>query len=131
VNIKVNRGESGFSLIEMMTAITLLSVLSLAVFNGFGTAAQVIRISDSSSVQSQLALSKLEELAAVPASQLVSGEVTESPISVRGMTFERITTVAGFGAGRRQLKVTVINTTGGSNSVPISYESVLNPWGLR
>jgi prepilin-type N-terminal cleavage/methylation domain-containing protein len=31
--VKINRGERGFSLIEMMTAITLLSVLSLAVFN--------------------------------------------------------------------------------------------------
>jgi len=115
----------------MMTAITLLSVLSLAVFNGFGTAAQVIRISDSSSVQSQLALSKLEELAAVPASELASGEVKESPISVRGMTFERTTTIAALGSGSRQLKVTVINTTNGSNIAPTSYESVLNPWGLR
>jgi prepilin-type N-terminal cleavage/methylation domain-containing protein len=129
--VKINRGERGFSLIEMMTAITLLSVLSLAVFNGFGTAAQVIRISDSSSVQSQLALSKLEELAAVPASELASGEVKESPISVRGMTFERTTTIAALGSGSRQLKVTVINTTNGSNIAPISYESVLNPWGLR
>lgn len=115
----------------MMTAITLLSLLSLAVFNGFGTAAQVIRSSDSSSVQSQLALSKLEEIAAVPASELASGEVKESPISIRGMTFERITTIAAFGSGSRKLKVTVINTTKGSSSVPISYESVLNPWGLR
>jgi prepilin-type N-terminal cleavage/methylation domain-containing protein len=129
--VKINQGERGFSLIEMMTAITLLSVLSLAVFNGFGTAAQVIRISDSSSVQSQLALSKLEELAAVPASELASGEVKESPISVRGMTFERTTTIAALGSGSRQLKVTVINTTNGSNIAPISYESVLNPWGLR
>jgi len=129
--VKINRGERGFSLIEMMTAITLLSVLSLAVFNGFGTAAQVIRISDSSSVQSQLALSKLEELAAVPASKLASGEVKESPISVRGMTFERTTTIAALGPEGRQLKVTVINTTNGSNVAPISYESVLNPWGLR
>jgi len=129
--VKINRGERGFSLIEMMTAITLLSVLSLAVFNGFGTAAQVIRISDSSSVQSQLALSKLEELAAVPASELASGEVRESSISVRGMTFERTTTIAALGPEGRQLKVTVINTTNGSNVAPISYESVLNPWGLR
>jgi prepilin-type N-terminal cleavage/methylation domain-containing protein len=128
---KRNREERGFSIIEMMTAITLLSILSLAVFNGFGTAAQVIRISDSSSVQSQLALSKLEELAGVPASDLASGEVKESAISVRGMTFERTTTIAAFGPGSRQLKVTVINTTTGSNSGPISYESVLNPWGLR
>jgi prepilin-type N-terminal cleavage/methylation domain-containing protein len=123
--------EGGFSLIEMMTAITLLSVLSLAVFNGFGTAAEVIRTSDSSSVQSQLALSKLEELAAIPVSQLVSGEVKESSISVRGMTFERTTTISAFGSVSRQLKVTVINTTNGSNIAPISYESVLNPWGLR
>jgi hypothetical protein len=100
-------------------------------FNGFGTATQVIRISDSSSVQSQLALSKLEELAAVPASKLASGEVKESPISVRGMTFERTTTIAALGPEGRQLKVTVINTTNGSNVAPISYESVLNPWGLR
>ena len=115
----------------MMTAITLLSILSLAVFNGFGTAAQVIRLSDSSSVQSQLALSKLEELAAVPANNLEFGEIKESSIFVRGMRFERTTNIAAFGPVSRRLKVTVTNTTTGSKSGPISYESVLNPWGLR
>ena len=129
--IKRNREERGFSIIEMMTAITLLSILSLAVFNGFGTAAQVIRLSDSSSVQSQLARSKLEELAAVPANNLEFGEIKESSIFVRGMRFERTTNIAAFGPVSRRLKVTVTNTTTGSKSGPISYESVLNPWGLR
>lgn len=128
---KKQHGEAGFSLIEMMTAITILSVLSLAVFNGFGTAAQVIRISDGSSVQSQLALTKLEELAAVPASQLAAGQTTDASISIRGMTFERTTTIAASGTGGRQVKVTVINKTRGAATTPVSYESVLNQWGLR
>lgn len=125
------QSQSGFSLIEMMASVALLAIVSLGSIQAFATAATIIRGSDRSAVQSQLALNKLEEYAATPASSLAAGEAKEKNLKVRGMTFERTSQIVSFGDGRQQVTITVAATDPRITQVPVTYQGVFYPWGLR
>lgn len=125
------QSQSGFSLIELMASVSLLAIVSVGSIQAFTTAATIIRGSDRYSVQSQLALNKLEEFAAIPASNLAAGESIEKNLKVRGMTFDRTTQVASFADGKRQVTITVAAVDPGVIQPPISYQGIFYPWGLR
>lgn len=123
--------QSGFSLIELMASVALLAIVSIGSIQAFATASSIIRGSDRSSVQSQLALNKLEEFAAIPASSLTAGNTLEKNLNVRGMTFDRTTQIVSFADGRQQVIVSVVPADPAVTPEVITYQGVFYPWGLR
>lgn len=127
----INFKQKGFSLFELLISIGLLSAVSIGLARSFGTASAIIKGSDLSAIQSQLALTKLEEIAGKIASAFSPGEEIESEIIQGGMSFKRVTHVTELSETSLKVSVSVMANFPGFKGKPIVYDGVFNQSGLR
>lgn len=102
--------DAGFALLELLAGILLISVLSMAVAMNTMMALKVAKFTEANHAASSLAISKIEELAAVDTVNLDSSyDQTESSLTWgnTNMTFSRSVTVTVNADDSRTVDVTV------------------------
>jgi Tfp pilus assembly protein PilV len=120
--------ESGVSMVEVLVAMSLLAISGLAVtqstIRAFGTLNQSYR----TSVASQIALDKIENLAQQDPSTIQStSNETNSSVTQSGLQFLRSTRVTVNSDGSRTIIVSVTSPTGSPGTA--SLTTTLPLWG--
>lgn len=118
--------EAGFTLIEVLAALTILSIVSLSLFRNVATSYQVMRRNERNSVAQQLAFEKMEELAAVRPLNLSSANNVTETVSRNYITFTRTAAIVVNADKSRTVTVTVTNkkpALGGSATVTNTFVS--------
>jgi prepilin-type N-terminal cleavage/methylation domain-containing protein len=123
--------QKGFSLFELLISIGLLGTISIGLARSFATASAIIKGSDVSAIQSQLALTKLEEIAGRNPSTISTGEEIEGEIHRGGMSFKRVTLITALSDTALKVSVSVAANYPGFKEKPIVYDGVFNQSGLR
>lgn len=104
--------ERGFSLIEVLVAISVLSILALVVTKSTISSYVFLKRSERASLASQLALDKMESLAAINPVNLAVGTTTESSLERARVRFDRVTTITANTNGTKTVRVVVESTSG-------------------
>jgi prepilin-type N-terminal cleavage/methylation domain-containing protein len=121
--------QAGFSMVEVLAAVAILSVVGLAVaMNGIHTYTSIKR-NERNSVARQLATEKLEEFASQdPSSLTAASGTTELNLTSHNMFFRRISTVTVNADSSITVSVSVSsNRTGVGGAVTLSNTFFL--WG--
>lgn len=114
------RRDEGVTLMEVLVAITLVAIMAAAGISNLMVALRTAKHTEVNYAANTLAISKVEELAAVDVSALDSSyNGTESSVSWNDLniTFTRVTTVTVNADSSRTLSVDVSSN---SDSVPTS-----------
>lgn len=118
-------GEGGFSLVEVMVAILILSVISLGSAYCTIMSLKVEKRNVRNAVAQELAVQKMEELAAMNPSSLSSANsVTESNVTYKNISYTRTTSISVNADNSRSITVTVNgnnSSLGGSASISTTY----------
>jgi prepilin-type N-terminal cleavage/methylation domain-containing protein len=121
--------EQGMTLIEVLVAILLIGIVSMAVAVNTINALSVAKKTHINYLASNLALSKVEQLAAYEASQLSALSTTETHLTTAGtdLTFKRTTTIVKNSDNSRTITVRVDSE---SAAVPthVTFTSTLSVW---
>jgi len=115
-------GESGFSLIEIMMSILILAVISLAVSSNLIAALRTAKFTQVNHAASSLAISKVEELAAIDTLNLdASYNATETSVAWPdfNINFTRTVVVTVNADESRTIDVTVVSN---ADKVPTTVE---------
>ncbi len=112
--MKHTHEESGMSLIEVLVAMSVLAILALSVAQSTVRSYRFFLQSTRSSLASQLALDKIEALAATNPALLNASTTTESDVMRDNVRFNRVTRVIVNSNGSRSVTVTVTATNAGS-----------------
>lgn len=106
--------RDGFALIEVLVSLTLVALLSAAITASSIAALRVAKLTELNHAASSLALSKIEELAAIDVSDL-DDTFDENDDSLAwadsNMTFTRAVTVTVNGDGSRTVAVQVFSNS--------------------
>lgn len=114
--------QEGFSLIEVLVSMLLIVIMGLAVASNTAGALRVAKYTELNHAASSLAISKVEELAAIDAVDLNSSfdqieEDVEWP--ELNITFTRTTTITVNADGSRRVDV---NVTSNASTMPTSVD---------
>lgn len=112
------RAEEGFSLMEILIAILIIGVIGLGINMNAISSLQLVKYTELNYIASNLALSKIEELAAQDPVNLDSSDNSvESSVSSSAteITFQRTTTIVVNGDDSRTITVQVQSN---SSAVP-------------
>lgn len=135
--------DAGFSLVEVLAALAVLMVVSVAVAGGLMTAARTSATSKSRTAAAALAAQEVELARSLPQSALVLGTAAAKTQTVDGRTYTITRTVAwgssagtvnrcsGAGTGRYAFRrVSVVVTWAGMvGATPITNETLIAPPG--
>lgn len=119
--------QKGLSIIEAMVSVSLLSVLMLATAHGISTSFKTTKREIRDSEALQLALEKMEQLAAIDPSTLTAAESGTEALTVDSIAFSRVTTVTVNADTSRTVQVQVTSTEQGGGNVSLSNTFAL--WG--
>ncbi len=106
----------GFSLIEVVLAVTILAIALLGVISAFGVSHQDVTFDSRASRAVQLAQAKVEELKSGPFPPLAGTQTTEA------YTLSWSVTSVGFGAGVADLQRLAVTVTWPQPVRPGRYE---------
>lgn len=122
----IHRDQQGFTLIEVLVAAFIATLLGVGLVMSSVFALRFQKITEMSNVARNLAVSKMELLAAQPVTSLDnSDDGTESNLTVSGhqMRFNRATDVTVNGDNSRTVVVTVSGNNNPYLPFPISYST--------
>jgi len=114
--------EAGFGLMEILVAISLMALVSLGIAANTMAALRIVKKTEVNYLASNLALSKIEELAAYEAADLdatFDGHETSLAMSGTSITFSRTTTIIINADNSRTVTVVVASE---SPVVPTSVD---------
>ena len=122
--------EAGFSMMEVLAAMTLLSIVGLAISNSMIVAIRFQKIAEVGNMAKNLAVSKAEELSGVQLTALSDTyDATENNLVVGSgkIKFTRVTNITVNSDGSRTVDVTVSST---SKYLPkaVKYTTRFAPW---
>ena len=124
--IIADRPNGGFSLIEVLVAMALLSVVMLSLSYNVIVSYRLMKRNERNSIAQQLAFEKMEQLAAVrPLSLSSANDLTETKVR-SNISFTRTTTVLVNTDTSRTVTVSVnnnVHSLGGSASVTNTFVS--------
>lgn len=121
--------QRGFSMVECLFALAILSVSALAVTQGSIYSLVHMKRAIRQNIAQELALSKLEEYAAIDPSTLDSGDDSNEPsLSVDNISFSRQVAVTVNSDNSRTVTVTVA-TNESSLGEEIVLENTFALWG--
>jgi len=121
--------QQGFSLIEVLVAMVILSVVGLAVANNTIKSYSFMKRSIRNSLATQLALDKLEMVSAVNPTTLDSSDNTvETSVISKNISFTRTTTITVNSDNSRTVTVEVNGNTESLGGRAI-YTNRLSLWG--
>jgi Tfp pilus assembly protein PilV len=123
-------GDAGMGLLEILVAIFLIGIISLGIAANTISSTQIVKKTEINYAASNLALSKVELLAAMDTTSLTAANgSTENNLTVPGtqLTFRRVTVVTVNADGSRTIEVTV---TSNSTAVPTTshFKTTLALW---
>lgn len=123
------REQRGYSIIEVLVATVLLSLVSLGLASSTTTSYVTLKRTLRHAAATELAQSKMEELAAInPLSLSAANNATETGVISHAMTFTRTTTVAVNSDGSRLVTVAVTGDAVGMGG-KATLASTFTPWG--
>jgi type IV pilus assembly protein PilV len=111
--------RGGFTVVEVLAAVVLLSVGLLAIAGLAATAARVTRYGARQTIAASVAQSRFDSLSSLPCRTLAVGGPTTGASSARGVT-ERWTVTDGFNVKNLTDTLTVVGRAG-----PLVYRTVL------
>lgn len=126
----VVRKNRGFTLVEVLVSVTLLSIMGLAVANTASYSLRAHKYAEVANVAKNLAVSKAEELSGVRIDLLTDAyDGTETNLAVTGhtMLFTRVTNVTVNSDGSRTIDVTV-SSSSTALLQPAFYSTTYAPW---
>lgn len=103
------KGQQGFSLIEVLVAMMILSVVALATASNTIKGFVFFKRNTRQAYASQLALDRLELFAAQDPAALAASTSTEN-LTYRHVKFTRVTSITANSDGSRTIDVTVSGT---------------------
>jgi len=86
------RSTAGFTLIEILISVVMLSILAAGLAGGMLSSSRLSRNSKLSATRTAVMTSEVSRLAAVPIGDLTAGTTTTA-VTRDGVTFTRVTTV--------------------------------------
>ncbi|RME58023.1 MAG: hypothetical protein D6780_07480 [Candidatus Dadabacteria bacterium] len=128
LNIKGN--EKGFLLFELLVVIVLIGILGLALSHAAIVIYKMRLKAVNDSYATQIALEKIEEIAAVDPLTLNDGDSWEETVERDGRQFQRIATISVNDDSSRTITVSVspLNSTIGGT---ITMNNTYSPWQLN
>lgn len=122
-------GQKGFLLIEVLVAVLLLSIASLSILQSTLMSYKTVIRNQRNSLAQQIALEKMEELAAENPANLGDGfDATEAELVYDSVPFTRVTDVTVNADNSRSVVVTVLaNETSLGGTATLSNNFAL--WG--
>lgn len=125
------RAECGFSMIECLVAVALLSVTALAVTHSTVQSMVLAKRNMRNSMATQLALSKIEEYAAMdPESYTAANSVTGTSIVFDDVTFTRSIAITVNSDSSRTVQVTV-RVADASLGGDVTFKDTFPLWGNK
>lgn len=122
--------EDGFSIIEVIVSILIIAVMSLGILSNILMALRSDKLIEVNQAAYNLALSKVEQLAAIKPSQLdASDNQSETGVTVSGMnvTFARTTQVTVNADNSRTIQVDV-SSERAKIDTSVSYTTTFAVW---
>lgn len=123
-------GEAGMTILSVLVAVVILAVVSLALSRNTMASLRIMRLTEINNAASNLAVSKIEELAARDASDIDSSlSEAETSVNYPGMnvTFSRTTTVVVNADNTRTINVEVRSNHEGLPT-SVSFSTGLSVW---
>ncbi|MCB0336433.1 MAG: prepilin-type N-terminal cleavage/methylation domain-containing protein [Bdellovibrionales bacterium] len=121
--------EAGVTLIELLVAFAIFSVIALAFTFNSSQAHRTIDHSNRHAGMQQLAIEKIEELSAInPILLNDTYDDTESDLDIDGIEYERITDITINANGSRTIDVT-INAENSSRATQFTLSHTISLWG--
>jgi type II secretion system protein I len=111
----IRNKQKGFSLVEVLVSMAILAIMSLAVMKNSTGALRFSKFIESNHVASTLAISKMEEFAAINAVNLTSSlNETEDEVEWPGhnITFTRTSTIVVNSDNSRTVNIVVTSNHG-------------------
>ena len=127
---ELNRDQTGMSLMSVLVAMVILSVVSLALSKNTIASLHIIKLTEVNYAASNLAVSKVEELAARnPIDLDDSFDDTENAVTTADLdiTFTRVTDVTVNADDTRIVHVTVTSNSSVVNTTA-DFETSLSVW---
>lgn len=122
--------EGGFTILSVLVAVVLLAVVSLALSRNTMSSLRIMRLTEVNNAASNLAVSKIEEIAANDAANIdASLSDVENPLAYPGMsvTFTRTTNVVVNADNTRTISVQVASN---HSALPttVNFSTALSVW---
>ena len=122
--------ERGTTLIEVLVSLLIIAIMSLGVMKNSVVAMRASKLTELNHAASSLAISKIEELAAIDTQNLdATFSATETDVAWGGVetTFTRVTSVVVNANDSRDVSVTVSSN---SSLLPttVAFETTFVPW---
>ena len=124
------QSEEGFTILSVLVAVVLLAIISLALSRNTMSSLKIMRLTEVNNAASNLAVSKIEEIAANDAADIDNSlDQTEGSVPYPGMdiTFTRTTDVTVNADETRTINVQVASN---NSALPTSveFETGLSVW---
>jgi prepilin-type N-terminal cleavage/methylation domain-containing protein len=129
-SLEVKSEEEGFALVEVLVSITILAIISLGVTKNLVAALRTAKFTELNHAASSLAISKVEELAAVDVNSLDSSySGTESAVSWTGLniSFTRQTTVT-VNADESRTVAVVVSSNNPRMTTSVDFSTTFANW---
>lgn len=107
--LRIRKSQAGFSLIEVLVAMLILSIVALATASNTIKGFVFFKRNTRQAYASQLALDRLELLAAQDPAILAASTSSEN-ITYRNVSFVRTTTIVANSDGSRSIEISVSGT---------------------
>lgn len=122
--------EEGFSIIEVIISIVIIAIMSLGILTNILMALRSDKLIEVNQAAYNLALSKVEQFAAIQPSQLdASDNSTENAVAVSGMniTFTRVSQITVNADNSRTIQVDV-SSDNSTLDTSVSYTTTFAVW---
>ncbi|NLF25008.1 MAG: hypothetical protein GX589_05040 [Deltaproteobacteria bacterium] len=128
--LRSRTGQQGISLIEVLLALLLIGLISLGIASNTISSMHIQKKTEENYAASNLALSKVEQLSAIPVDQLSSANNSvEESLKVPGSnaTFRRSTTIVVNADTSRTITVKV-ETVGAMLPTKVNFKTTFSMW---
>lgn len=120
--------QQGFSLIEAIISLFLVSTMALSICNSSLTSLKVLSRSEYNNYATQLAMRKMEEWSAKNPTSYSGGTTTENDVIIDKVKFDRVSIVAVNADSSRTVTVTVTAQRAGFSGLA-SFSNTYALWG--
>ena len=114
------RSEAGFTLIEILISVVMLSILAAGLAGGMLSSSRLSRTAKLSATRNAVMTSEVSRLSAVPIAELVAGTTTTS-VTRDGLAFSRVTVITSWTDSIRATVVVSGPTGRGINPDTVSF----------